>query len=459
MSSWAATELLSADFGDARLTQRLIRLTAALATHPTASVPEACGTPAATKAAYRFWDHDAVTPQAIHIAHQQALLGRLSDHPRLLAIQDTTALNFTAHPATRDLGPLHSPTQHGLWVHSVLLAPPDAAPLGILDQQVWARDPTTLGISKQRRQRATGEKESQRWLNAQAATLERLPAALAVVTIADREADIFDLFAAPRRPGADLLIRAAHDRALADSAARLWATITAVPAWGTEAIALRRGDERPPREAVLTLRATTVTLLPPRHHPQRATLTPVPVSLVLAREEAPPPDSAPVTWLLLTTLPVTTLSAAITCLHWYAQRWLIERWHFVLKSGCAIEKLQLETAARLERAVATYSIVAWRLLWLTYQARATPDAPCTVALNECEWQALWCITHQTPLPPATAPPLGEAVRWIARLGGHQGRAGDGAPGVQTLWRGLRHLEDLTAMYLLLRPSARLMGNA
>lgn len=459
MSSWAATELAAAAFGDARLTQRLIRLTTALATHPTASVPEACGNPAATKAAYRFWDHDAVTPQAIHAAHQQALLERLTTIPRVLAIQDTTALNFTAHPATRDLGPLHPSTQHGLWVHSVLLAQPDAAPLGLIDQQVWARDPATVGISKQRRQRATGEKESQRWLDAQAATLDRLPAAVRVVTVADREADIFDLFAAPRRPGADLLVRAAHDRALAESAARLWETIRTVPAWGTHPLTLRRGDDRPPREAVLTLRATTVTLLPPRHHPQRATLTPVTVSLVLATEEAPPAQTPPVTWLLVTTLPVVTVDDAITCLRWYAQRWLIERWHFVLKSGCGVEKLQLETAARLHRALATYSIVAWRLLWLTYQARATPDVPCTVALDEAEWQALWCITHQTPHPPAIAPPLGAAVRWIARLGGHQGRKGDGEPGVQTLWRGLRHLEDLAAMYRLLRTPPGLMGNA
>lgn len=457
MSSWAATELISANFGDARLTQRLIRLTTALATHPTASVPEACGHPAATKAAYRFWDHDAVTPAAIHAAHQQATLGRLADLSRLLAIQDTTALNFTAHPATRDLGPLHPSTQQGLWVHSVLLAQPDAAPLGLLDQQVWVRDPARVGISKQRRQRATGEKESQRWLDGQAATLARLPTALAVVTIADREADIFDLFAAPRRPGADLLIRAAHDRALAGSAQRLWAMIRAVPAWGTQVIPLRRGDDRPPRAACMTMRAATATLVPPRHHPQRATLSPVAVTVVLATEEAPPPETPPVTWLLVTTLPVATVDDATTCLRWYAQRWLIERYHFVLKSGCGVEKLQLETAARLARALATYSIVAWRLLWLTYQARATPEVPCTLALDEAEWQALWCITHQVPHPPATAPPLGEAVRWIARLGGHQGRKGDGEPGVQTLWRGLRHLEDFAAMYTLLRTPLQTYG--
>jgi hypothetical protein len=116
-----------------------------------------------------------------------------------------------------------------VWVHSVLLARPDGAPLGVGDQRAWARDPARVGISTQRRQRATAEKESQRWLDAQAATLARLPAAVRVVTVADREADIFDLFAAPRRPGADLLVRAAHDRALAESATRLWATIRAVP--------------------------------------------------------------------------------------------------------------------------------------------------------------------------------------------------------------------------------------
>jgi hypothetical protein len=157
--------------------------------------------------------------------------------------------------------------------------------------------------------------------------------------------------------------------------------------------------------------------------------------------------------VLLTTVPVGSWDAAVQVIAWYRARWLIERYHFVLKSGCRFEQLQLETAARLQRALAVYGLVAWRLLWLTYQARAEPDSPCTTILATHEWQALACTLLQTPLPPPTPPTLRQAVRWIAQLGGFLARKGDGEPGVQTLWRGLRRLDDIAATWLLLHPPA------
>ncbi len=145
-------------------------------------------------------------------------------------------------------------------------------------------------------------------------------------------------------------------------------------------------------------------------------------------------------------------------------RWLIERYHYVLKSGCGIEKLQLETGEGLERALAAFGIVAWRLLFLSYEARAKPEAPCSVVFATHEWQALYCAVHRTSKLPAEAPTLREAVRLVARLGGFLARAGDGEPGVKTLWRGLIRLEDIVAGWLLAQgafdsePAPSLMGN-
>jgi hypothetical protein len=280
-----------------------------------------------------------------------------------------------------------------------------------------------------------------------------LPPDLDLVTIADREADLYDLFALPRRAGHDLLIRAAHDRNLTEGSARLWAAAQAGASLGPHRVTVGRRPGQPLRTATLSVRVAAVLLAPPLHHRQRASCPSVPVWAIWAAETQPPDGGAAVQWLLLTTLPVTTLAEAATCLGWYALRWLIERYHFVLKSGCRIEALQLATAARLDRALALYSIVAWRLLWLTYLARQTPDAPCTLALAPLAWQALWCAHHQTTTLPTTPPTLALAVRWIARLGGFLGRSGDGEPGVTVLWRGLQRLDDLTAMYTLLHPPA------
>ncbi len=131
---------------------------------------------------------------------------------------------------------------------------------------------------------------------------------------------------------------------------------------------------------------------------------------------------------------------------------MIERYHYVLKSGCRLEQLQLETSDRIHRALATYTIVAWRLLWITYQARYCPDTPADTVLATYEWQSLYCTIHKTPLPPSSPPSLNTCVRWIAQLGGFLARKGDGEPGVKTLWQGLRRLHDIAQTWLLLSPT-------
>ena len=153
-------------------------------------------------------------------------------------------------------------------------------------------------------------------------------------------------------------------------------------------------------------------------------------------------------WRLLTTLPITSLAEACEKVGWYAQRWQIEVIHKVLKSGCKIEQRQLETAERLERALAVDQVVAWRLLALCKAGREQPDAAVSEWLDQAEWEALWCQVHQRPTPPRTPPTVRQAVRWIAQLGGFLARKGDGEPGPITLWRGLHRLHDLTAMWRL-----------
>jgi hypothetical protein len=453
-AAWAAQELHCADLGDRRLNQRLTTIVASLAAQPTVSVPQACRAWAATKATYRFWASDRVTPDAIRAAHYRSSLARCVSQATILAIQDTTTLDFTHHPATRDLGPIHgTPYQQGLHIHSVLTVTPDGVPLGLIHQQVWARDPTTTGKKHQRHQRATADKESQRWLTALAATQAGMPPHVQVVTIADREADIFDLFAHPRLPHSHLLIRAAYNRRVAHSTRHLWTHMRQVAVGGQVTIDVRRGDDHPARTATLTVRWTSLALAPPGHRKGHAKLPPVPLHGVLLEEESAPADCTPICWLLLTTLPVLTWEDAVRTVEWYSRRWLVERYHFVLKSGCRVEQLQLETFVRLERAIATYSIVAWRLLWLTYQARREPDAPCDTALTPAEWQVLYCMMQATPVPPTQPPCLHDAVQWIARLGGFLGRKGDGEPGVQVIWRGLQRLHDMAAIWSLFHPDA------
>ncbi|MEX2598532.1 MAG: IS4 family transposase [Dehalococcoidia bacterium] len=450
MFDWAEAEVGHAQLGDQRLNRRLVRIVSGLAARPTASVPHAFQDWSAVKATYRFWDSERVRPDAILAAHGSSTQERVQGHQRVLALQDTTSLDFTTHPKTNGLGPLEHPAHSGLHVHSVLLSTLEGVPLGLLDHQVWARDGERAGQRHQRRTRPTAEKESQRWLTALTATIAQIPAPVQVTTVADREADIYDLMAAPRREGADLLIRITHNRRVTHEARTLWEAIQQEPVQDHWPVHLKRKDNQQARTAMLSIRFCALDVLPPQHRAKREGLQPVSVWVVLAEETAAPAGVPPVRWLLLTTCPVTTVDEAVQCVQWYSRRWLIERYHYVLKSGCQIEELQLQEARRLLMALTTYAVVAWLLLWLTYQARQGPDESCASVLAAHEWRSLYCFTHKTPVPPKEPPTLREAVRWIAKLGGFLGRKHDGEPGVKVLWRGWTRLQDISATWQFLQ---------
>src|SRR5262249_14952040 len=148
---------------------------------------------------------------------------------------------------------------------------------------------------------------------------------------------------------------------------------------------------------------------------------------------------------LLSNLPVGNPDEAQTILRYYSYRWLVERFHYVLKSGCAFEQSQLSTFAALSNHLALCSGVAWQLLWLTYQARRTPDASCEVALAPVAWQALTAFVRRSAQPDPSPPSLRTAVRAIAQLGGFLARKGDGEPGPKVLWRGLARLDDIVSL--------------
>jgi Transposase DNA-binding/Transposase Tn5 dimerisation domain len=450
--TWAVTEFAAAELGDLRRTQRLVELATVLAQRPGASLPEACGDRATLKAAYRFFDNAAIDPQDLLDSHVDATLTRLAAVPLVLAVQDTTELDWTAHPATTGLGPLGHPAHRGLLVHTTMAFTPERVPLGVLAQQVWARDPDAVGKRTTRKQRPIAEKESQKWLTSVAAVLAARVECpqTRFVSVGDREADVYDLLVRERPAGVDLLVRAAWDRCVTHPERYVWATVAAQPVEATYTVHVPRRGAQPARTAILAVRWCPLTLCPPRHR-KRERLPAVRLWAVQALEEAPPAGTAPIEWLLLTTCAVHTTAEALTRVDWYACRWGVEVWHRILKSGCRIEARQLETAERLQRCLPLYSVIAWRIFYATMLSRAVPEAPCTVLLDLEEWQALYCVIHRTPTPPELPPSLRQAVHWIAHLGGFLARRGDGEPGATVLWKGFQHLTDLTTMYCIMRP--------
>lgn len=175
-------------------------------------------------------------------------------------------------------------------------------------------------------------------------------------------------------------------------------------------------------------------------YPNRKPLT---VNLVEAWEPNPPEGSKPICWRLWTLEPASTFEEALEVIRGYRMRWRVEEVHLATKSGCQVEKLELETAERLFRAISLYTAVAIRIVNLRDLCKHNPEGPCTTVLCDEEWRVLQAQVTQKPVAvDAKAPTIRQATLWLGKLGGHLGRKGDGLPGVRTLWEGLRTLHIL-----------------
>ena len=443
---WAQEEFGQAQLGDARLRQRLFVLARDFYARPQGSVPQSCGGDRAkTKAAYRFFDHGKVTMEAVLQSHYEATAQRVAKEAVVLAPQDTTYLDYNAHPATENLGPIGRTAEGriGLVVHDTLAFNLEGTPLGLLNVQCWARDPEQFGKKHRRRQLAFEEKESVKWLRSleAVARVQGQCPQTQIVSVGDREADIYELFVWASEPAGrpHLLVRAEHNRRLAEEHGYLWEQMAAEPVAGIKPVRLPRRPNRPARVAELEVRFRRVELRAPK---TRAKLPNVRLWAIWAREANPPQGIEPVEWMLLTSLPVENFEQACEKLDWYARRWGIEVFHRTLKSGCKIENRQLGSADRIEACLAIDLVVAWRIFHLTKLGREMPEVPCTVYFEEIEWQALVGFLRKDPKPPAHPPTLREAILMVASLGGFLGRKGDGEPGTQTIWLGLQRLDDI-----------------
>lgn len=446
---WAENEFRKARLPDERLRKRLLTMARDLYARPQAQIPEACQSRAKTKAAYRFLDHPETTMEVLLEPHQQATQQRMREHKIVLAVQDTTSLNYTAHPATQDLGPIGTRVDGsiGLLLHNTMAFSLEGTPLGLLDVQCWARDATEFGKHHRRKQLPIEQKESFKWLKSfdHVAESQRQCPDTMLVSVGDREADIYELFelALQDGRGPKLLVRAEYDRLLADGQEHVWPTVAGHPVAATQDIQVPRRGAQPARAARLEIRFAPVTLKPPQRKPH---LAPVKMWAVLAEEVRAPSAIKPLRWMLLTTCEVHNAQSAIEKIDWYRLRWGIEVYHRTLKSGCKIEERQLGSADRIETCLAIDMVVAWRIFHLAKLGREVPNIPCTVFFEEYEWKALHTHITKTPVPPAEPPTLRDAMRMVATLGGFLGRKGDGEPGPTTLWRGLQYMDGIAAMW-------------
>jgi Transposase DNA-binding/Transposase Tn5 dimerisation domain len=451
-----ADELQGIDLGDKRLDKRSIRVLEALAVNPEASINASCEGWTDTLAAYRFFDNDAVTPEQILQPHLQATQARMREYPVVLLVQDTTELDYTQHPP-RDARCLNIKERFGLYEHVVLAVTPDKLCLGVVGSEFFDRAAETLGQASQRRTLPIEEKESFRWLKGY-----RIACQLAtecpdtrIVSVADREADIYDIFVEAQQqsgPRVGYIVRAQEDRSTLEpdpesgpaAYCKVRHEVMHSKLRTTKTIDLCQTPKRAARQAHLEIRAICVQVKPP--HARKHFLPSVTFNVVLVEEIGGPGDDTDVSWLLITTLPIETVDDVLRIIDYYVARWTVEIYFRTLKTGCRVEDIQLETTGRLKKCLAFYKIIAWRVLYLTYLNRTCPQMPCTAVFADCEWKSVWRVVTKKALP-KVPPTLSKFMQLLTQLGGYNNRATEMPSGPQPLWVGLRRMTDFATAWL------------
>jgi hypothetical protein len=446
-SDWVLEELVGSEFGDKRLTERFIKLVQGLSQQSEESIPVALDNWSEICAAYRFFSNEKVTQEKVFSSHRESALKRIKAEKVILLLQDTSEINYSSKTDIVGLGPLNTETHRGLLLHPVLAITPERLCLGALSNHMWVRE--GIGNKGLNRDRKIEDKESIRWLKGfeVAEEVAKEASNTLVVSITDREGDIYEFFqmteGVREGSGAHWLIRSAQNRRASKkdhgANARLWDVTRQQKAVATIEFELPKRGDTPSRKVRQEIRFARVRLGGCRRKGKG--LTPLAVTAILATEVHAPKGVKPVEWLLLSSLPVSDAQGAITLIDWYLCRWEIELFFKILKSGCGIERLQLEHVDRLFKCITLYMIVAWRVMYIRAMGIKHSEQSCTVVFSDSEWKSVYCRLNKGKPLPNQPPRLGEMVIFVARLGGFLARKSDGFPGIQTLWKGLQRMHD------------------
>jgi hypothetical protein len=444
---WAETCFGHAELGDVRRTRRLVKIAVAMATDPAGSIPKQTETWADAKAAYRLFDQEDVTFEAVCEQHWRL---RHTCGPGIFwIISDTMEADFGKHCQAQGLGPTGNGSGKGLLLHSGLMMDSQSGQLlciagaSVLCRKAKRKKPSP---------RLNRERESERWGN----LIDQIgpaPEGARWIHVMDRESDNFEVFCHCQDQRVEWLTRA---RTM---------TRYIVPELGKESQPLREFVENLPvlqrlelavpakartrREPARAVRTATLevgfgTLFmpvperPSKYLKQRKS-EPIAMTVVFAREVNSSASEEPIEWVLYTSLAIKTLDDVQEALRTYKHRWIIEEWHKALKTGTRVTERQLEKRERLEPLIGLLSIEALRLVQLKTMARAEPERPAEEVVPEAYLSMLKRVRRLGARRPLT---VRDFFRGVAALGGFLGRKGDGEPGWQTTWRGWEKLSLL-----------------
>ena len=446
VDEWYKHEFSTAIFGDKRLSDRLIKVAKDLSEHPSMPINQASGDWRSTKGAYRFFDNEKVTPEAILEPHFENTMKRMMGHEVVLSIQDTTTFNYSSHEALQ-LGPIGKANTSGILQHNTLAVSGDGLPLGLLDQLIWVRSPQEE--SKTAEKLSLEEREIVRWIKSLEHTVERSQHHSRVVSVNDRESDFYEFYDRAESLNALYLIRLQHSREIEESAQDAKSYLRERPVVATYEICVpRRVGEYPERTATVELRYAPITVYAPDDIESEVVHDEIKMYGIHVQEINAPSEVEPIEWFLVTNVAVASVKDAMERVRWYLLRWMIEIYHKSEKSCCSSEDCRLETVERMINFLAVNSVIAWRVLFVTYIARQQPEASAEVILSPTEVKVLEAANNLKLPKPTKIKTVKQAVAALAKLGGHMGRKNDKTPGIITVCRGMMRLNDFMYGFLL-----------
>jgi len=431
------------DFGDVRRDERFVTIINNVSSQPGASIPKQNKSWYDTKATYEFFKNKDVSIEALKKTMMQYGAIKAADEMAVLIAHDISNISYNDLQAD-GLGYLDNKEGQGILCYSSIAATTEGLPLSLLYQHTWTRPLEQLGKSNQRKQRLFEDKESYRWYEGMSEVNELLGDNVHKIHIADREADVYELFFHAYESNTDLLIRARHNRSLTNGS-HLWDSIAEQPIAATVSLDVPDKTGKKKLKVGVDIRYHQVEILRPQNN--KDSYESVTLTAIEIKEKSSEQDI--IHWKLLTSLEINNTTDVLQCVKWYTYRWLIERFHYVLKSGTKIEQLQLKDAESLQKAIAVYSMAAFRVMQLVYESRHHPEVNCEVVLTKAQWQTLHMLIYNNNQIPKRPPSLQQAVMWIGKLGGHLGRKSDGPPGLKTVWQGYQQLCHAASVYELM----------
>lgn len=464
MDVWVERELAGCEFPDQRLGARLGKILTDLGRRIGATLPTACQDWAATKAAYRFFDNPRVDESMILAGHFAATRARIAAaRGPILILHDTTEFSFQrerpdAIGKTRVLPSMRigvpAFTKCGLLMHSSLAVTAAGKPLGLSAVKFWTRKKFKGTNALQGRGAGGGKhsvnlaripierKESVRWIeNLRQSTPEN--DSDRVVHVGDRESDIFELFCAAEETNTHFLVRTCVDRVAGAGKTTISGLMEHEPIRGRHVVEVF-DHRRRLKKVKVDIRFRRMIVHPPIGKHERYPF--LALTVLHVQERGTPVGREPLCWKLLTDLPVDDLGAAVEKLDWYAQRWKIETFHKILKSGCRAEDAKLRTATRLTNLIAVLCIVGWRVFRLTMVNRTNPQSAASEVFTDDELELLDRLSGSKGR--GVKRPIARYVIAVAKLGGYLARAHDPPPGNMVLWRGIARLNDIHLGYEL-----------